>query len=133
MCTKEALKEILEALDKMATRKVQRDVCLVRPDELWQLVCREVMKERQVSTAPTPRKMPTSNSMAPRDVTKAINAIMKAHTNPHEVSQQHIWEEELYGNKDFYDDVTGKDLSHEPTVVARCMHFKLLGACSVCG
>ena len=57
--------------------------------------------------------------MAPKDVTKTINAIMKVHANAYEESQQHVWEEELYGNKDFYDDVTGKDFSHEPTVAAR--------------
>ena len=34
LCTKEALKNILDALDKMATNKVQRDECQVRPDEL---------------------------------------------------------------------------------------------------
>ena len=47
------------------------------------------------------------------------------HKNPHaDEDTRGIWADELYWDKEFYDDVTSKQLSHELTTKARELEMK---------
>ena len=53
---------------------------------------------------------------------KSLGAI----DGPHDAEDRGKWAEELYGDKEFYDDVTGKGFNHALTVKARELEMKFM-------
>ena len=97
--------------------------CEVYPDAFCELVCREVLSERTAA----------DSGVDGRDVTAEMNFLMGleamsagALDSPHEAEERGIWAEELYGDNEFYDDVTGKSLNHALNVKARELEMKFI-------
>ena len=73
--------------------------CQVYPDKFCEMVCREVMADTGVAD--------------PRDVTAELNMLMSIgyYSSSHEEVDQSAWSEELYADKTFFDDISGKELN----------------------
>ena len=94
--------------------------CEVYPDAFYELVCREVLSERVEDDRDIANEMNFLMSLEAPD--SRLNFLK----HPYEEEDRGIWADELYGDKDFYDDVTGKGFDHSLTVKARELEMKFI-------
>ena len=121
---------MLETAHARQTMSGRIKQCEVYPEAFCELVCKEVLSER---------------TMDSRDVTAEGNFLMSLEcaeqvarapasngsrlnflNSPHKEEERGIWAEELYSNKEFYDDIIGKGFNHALTVKARELEMKFM-------
>ena len=94
--------------------------CEVCPDAFCELVCSEVLSERTEDDRDITAEMHFLVSLEAPD--NRLNFLK----HPHEGEDRRIWADELYGDKDFYDDVTGKGFNHSLAVKAHELEMKFI-------